>query len=97
VTTKPVPVRYSGRRPRISTWQWAMPYFLFGLAQGGGFGRGVAVLAAPAGKADLAAMIAQVRGALGQQHGGTGFAHDHRHQHGGGNQFPVFVKQWKIR
>jgi hypothetical protein len=38
-------------------------------------------------------MVAQVRGALGQQHGGTGLAHDHRHQHGGGNQFPVFVKR----
>ena len=86
VMTKPVPVRYSGRRPRISICDAGDADFFLGFAQGGGLGRSVARLAAAAGKAHLPGMVAQMRGALGQQHGQPALAHDHRHQHGGRRQ-----------
>jgi hypothetical protein len=47
------------------------PDFLLGFAQRGGLGRGIAFFAAAAGKADLTGVVAQMRGALGQQHGGA--------------------------
>jgi hypothetical protein len=69
VTTKPVPVRYSGRRPRISTWDGQCRLPLRPRARRWLRARR-RYFAASAGKADLAGMVAQMRGALGQQHGG---------------------------
>jgi len=56
------------------------PDFFFGFAQGGGFSRGIGWLATSAGKADLAAMVTQMRGTLGEQHGRPRFAQDNGHQ-----------------
>ena len=68
------------------------PHFFFRLAQGRGHGRAVERFAAPAGKADLARMAAQVVRAHGQQDGQAvrppheGNEHGGAHGHGAGGE-----------
>ena len=59
--------------------------FLIRFAQGGGFGAGVIRVDAAAGEADLAGVLVQMRGALGQQHRWLR-ALQEGDQHGGGDQ-----------
>src|SRR3546814_2162842 len=53
---------------------------LLRLAQGAGFGVGIAGVDAAAGKAELAAVVRQVRAAPGEQHGESAGPVDDRHQ-----------------
>ena len=56
---------------------------LLGFTQGRGFAVRILRLNPPAGKTDLPRVVAQMRGALGQQHLHPAVAVDQRHQHRG--------------